>query len=258
MPSQIDFFKLWEKGYSLADAAWYFGPRELAVEYNELCASPIEGRELTEQDQRLIESSGTTGVGAAMALLSVVGKAAMPLVQRQGALARIRDSQRQLLLENLSGKKFLALGYTLPRDATDLPCPVLLDAFDPKFVDWQESSIEGNGLHYVAVRVIRRTPAAKKALTPPTDGAAPSATDKGNLVSDTSSKRRPGRPSVKSLIIEAYQALSHKGEIHELNPMTVIHAKIAAWIEAKYPATKPPEYEAVRRTIKPVHEKKRG
>jgi len=111
---------------------------------------------------------------------------------------------------NLSNKilseKLIAIGYKSPIESDDLTI-IPHHMWPPDKVDIDNSSISANNIEYVRVRIIRK-PRIKKSVIKP-------ASDKKEIdLSDIEIKaNRAGRPSIKELLVEAYEYLEAKGLI---------------------------------------------
>ena len=108
----------------------------------------------------------------------------------------------------------------MPRSPDDYPVLIPRDVWPGK-VAWPDSSVSGNGLDFVAVRIVaNRT--AEDLLT---------SNDLGSLPGP----KKAGRPSLKAGIIEAYQALKDAGHIDFDRPMGHTFPRVRAWLSERYP-----------------------
>lgn len=250
MTDYIDYLEIWWSGFRLDQAPWHFGSQKLAAKYRELETAPLKKPELTGTAQKSLESSTTNGRTVAATLLSIAADAVMSGIEKREDLAELEQLQRKLLLEKLLSRKLLAVGYSLPRNPTDLPYPIVPDVFDPRFIDWRDSSISGNGLHYAAIRVVRLGQKAQRALAAPIIHRSSPAIENVGAAPKIVHAKRPGRPSVAPIVTEAYQTLCDAGKICESDSSRTIHKEIATWIGTTYPDKSIPKYEAVRRILK--------
>ena len=105
------------------------------------------------------------------------------------ALKLRRGLERQLLA-NIKARNLVALGFALPREPSDEPVIVPHDVWGGK-INWQQSSVTGNGLEFAAVRI---------------------SAERSEQTS-TILGRRPGRPSRRDHAIKAFRVLDAEGKI---------------------------------------------
>ena len=99
-------------------------------------------------------------------------------------------------LRKIIKESLVAIGYEAPRQLNSALTYIPTDIWSDRKINWKSSEIEGNGLKFVAVRII-----PKKAK---------------ELISESELKiqiKKPGRPSSKKYILGAYQKLKEINKI---------------------------------------------
>jgi hypothetical protein len=149
------------------------------------------------------------------------------------------------LVAKLAAGKLIATGYVLPRRIADEPTWIPLDVWHSSKIDWDRSSLNGGGLEFESVRIVRARQSAAQRLMASIirfeDFMPP--------------RRRAGRPSRVTEIWNAYEHLKKAGAIDFSQPIKIAADKIRASIRESYPAhvqgEKGLRYEAIRRVISP-------
>ncbi|MBF0446380.1 MAG: hypothetical protein HQL68_12400, partial [Magnetococcales bacterium] len=110
--------------------------------------------------------------------------------------------------------------FVSPRKLEDDPVLIPADIWSG-FVDWKSSSVEGNGLKIVAVRVV------------PFHWLEQAVTERSQ---DIKSNKNAGRPNSRSiLIIKAYDALVAESAIDYSLKFTVLTDQIRLWVANNSP-----------------------
>lgn len=108
-------------------------------------------------------------------------------------------AERQVISRLIQGS-LIAFGYSVPRSPSDDPRHIPTDVWRGK-IDWKNSSVTGNGLHFFAVRVFEYG----------TDFSHP------NLIKDIRALPRDetplGRPSEREPVLEVFELLAEQGLI---------------------------------------------
>lgn len=202
--------ELWKKGLDLGRAAYRFAHPSLRAGYDELRSTKVEASELSPLPD-----------GAHwLVALDAVFKHLKPYADISAARADAKRQLQDYLLRLIGGGHVLVLGYALPRQPEDYPVLIPIDVWRGK-IGWAESLVKGNGLEFVAVRVVvSRT--AQGLL-------------EANEQRQLPAPKKTGRPSLKADIMEAYEALRDTREIDFGNPMSRLFPQVRTWLSEKYP-----------------------
>lgn len=219
---------LWKRGFSLAAALKRFGNSEAVTAYREVMAETVESRLLPP-------FRPGADVSAYVLELQAHWQPSLALNRKR---RERQDVLRRDLLAHLHCDRLIGYGYTLPRNAEDPPRRVPPDVWLGR-IDWDASAAQGHGLAFAAIRVAH--PKWLEALTPP---LAPE-------------PKRTGRPSDKTIILEAYGVAQSASEIAGGEPMTTV----ARVVRVRAAALNPEDagrlsrlhYETIRRTLAGVH-----
>lgn len=202
--------ELWQKGLELGRAAYRFAHPSLRAGYDELRSTKVEATELPS----LPDDAHW------LVVLDAVFKNLKPFADISAARADANQQLQNYLLRLIGGGHVLTFGYALPRRPEDYPVLLPKDVWSGK-IGWSESLVKGNGLEFVAVRVVvSRT--AQDLL-------------EANEQRQLPAPKKTGRPSLKADIIEAYQALRDAGRIDFKNPMRHLFPQIRVWLSEEYP-----------------------
>lgn len=123
------------------------------------------------------------------------------------------------ILRKINDGALVAVGFLEPRKPIDRPALIPNDVWDGE-IDWKESTVKGNGLSYVAVRI--------NADVDEQSGHAGSKEPESPL-------RPQGRPSLKPYIDEAYVALKAEGQIDWSKSRARMYPAVKNWLCAQYP-----------------------
>jgi len=145
-----DVNDLWNRGTPLADAPERFAPKSLARSVAE--PKPSSTGELEGAWKRLADQAGWDTERRQQVKR---GEDAFDgLIDRIVAKGTLRNDCCNYVLRLLSKHKAIAVGY--PSGATGEPEIIPVYLFEnPKYIDWRLSSVAGNGLKFVSVRVVR-------------------------------------------------------------------------------------------------------
>jgi hypothetical protein len=135
-----------------------------------------------------------------------------------GGQKKTLQQARDNLISMAARSQLYAFGYELPRRGPDKPIELPKDIWRG-IINWDKSSISGNGLNIIAVRVIQ--PA-----------------DAYELLNDLVANPEPrsaGKPSLKHVIHDAYEYFRDIGDIDYSKPMASFYNKIRAWLINKHP-----------------------
>lgn len=187
----------WNDGQPLEPASHRFGPREVAQRYAQL-----------EKSHPTADSLATL-MGKAIAAFDSPADQPSPLDSGEMSELSKVASEKSKLLQTLQSRLVQQLifghvvgyGYEMPRQASAKPVRIPNDVWTGT-IKWGISSVKGNGLEFIQVRVCR---AEKVELHSPP--------------AEPSVKR--GRPSRADQITEAFWSLDEDGEI----PDTVENVK---------------------------------
>jgi hypothetical protein len=224
----------YRNGIPLAEAAFAFAPRSLVQEYD-------EARRLAGSPPKEFVPEGAPGDWAA-GFSYFMEKVLAPL----RAPIDIQVLMQEKLLTRSRKGKFIGLGFKQPRNPEDQPIQIPSDLFETRCVDWGNSAInDGAGLKFANVRMIKapkKIPAIEHRSNPPVLSSRP-----GSAVAIPENRRKPGRPSKRSLIEEAYNALGAAVQANATK--RAIAVAIQKWIEHYRPETAIPDDETIRRYI---------
>ena len=187
MKDENQCLELWNKGLSLGAASYRFAHPQLKAEYDERRNAKMPKLATPEPipDARWWEMVGA------------MFEAYQPIAEARGEIAKADQRLKDYLMQLIGNGQVLAFGYALPRAPEDFPVRVPLDVWSGK-IDWYASTVKGNGLEFVAVRVlpIRFVQEfAPQKLLPPEE-------------------KKSGRPSIQQEIFEAYESLKGQGAIN--------------------------------------------
>lgn len=177
MPER-DPVSAWNTGVTLLEAMEQFADPDLSAEYGELYHKmfpPIPSVDLRP-------------------LFRNTSPAPLPYdpVLDLLRLNSLGDKLKAQILESLNGGKLLAVGYALPRRRNQKPEWVQPDHWAVGLPNWDNSELWGRGYGYTDVRVIQAA-------------ADPTAIAASMPVPET--RRPPGRPTHRHLIMQAYETL---------------------------------------------------
>jgi len=189
--------RIWARGASMEDAWWRFGSQELRHRYN---AANTSNEAPPDFDQEAF--AALSGPEKWKSITSAFSEAFLPPRGRSEIESKIKGEVVALLRSG----KLLGYGYHAPREPLDLPTRIPDDLFDPRFIIWANSEIDGNGSKYFAVKVFRAN--SLKPLSTPRAILADVAILK---------KRKPGRPSMRATVAHAYTVLDAQGVIANAN-----------------------------------------
>lgn len=219
--------RLWDAGLPLAEAAWHFATPEMQDHISQLrqaeFKSPLPPPYEAPADEKV----------------AALFKLANSVLQHNSARFESRQKTRDRLCSLLLEGYLASYGYVVPRAADDPPRPIPRDIWAGA-IDWDQSSVAGNGLSFVAVRV-SGVSAVSASLRP--DQRQPILPPPGR-----------GRPPVAKLgIVEAYRALKALQKIEYSAPISAMCPAIRAWLAEKYPSNagfyENLRYETIRKAV---------
>ena len=199
-----DAFLLWRKGTDLHRALFHFSSPEWREEFNFLY------RQKENEFGRRIKCADAIA-NEARILRGPVADA--PL--QGGVKDSIVEQQKNEIIQSISNGTLIALGYSLPRRPIDTPQVLPDDVWSGK-IDWNESSVTANSLHFVSVHLVHKDlKFERKKLLP---------------VGQKLSKR-----TYQVAVLEAFNYLKNKGLIDLAKPMTHSYDPIRNYLIATYP-----------------------
>ncbi len=139
---------IWANGVPLAEADYVFAPEDLRVEYDEYYNPPPKpsGIDRPEAPTEIMSGSADDPVIA-------IAKGVQQVIEILAIPTKLRMEMRNRLLPSLGMGKFVAYGYTIPRNPADPRVKIPRDLFEPKFVNWENSTIRGAGLEFASILV---------------------------------------------------------------------------------------------------------
>lgn len=199
----IDPAAAWKDGLPLFQALFKFGDDKTSVRLHEALTNPtnpgiIEALTKAAQAGAGWEAFGTPQVRDAQDFAYET--------------AKLRKTLEQSVLDQLFSGALLGYGYAVPRHPTDTPALIPKDVWRGR-IKWEDSSVKGNGLEFLVVRALpRKSPKLEKIEV-----------------------RKPGRPTRKPQIIEAFRALEAEGKIKRENSLTSHYPLVRNKVAALFP-----------------------
>ncbi len=146
------------------------------------------------------------------------------------ALSTLEDELKTQCLKWIRTGTLKAYGFPIPRKVSDEPSEVPADLWGGTII-WRKDTIEANGLRIEAVRIVQAPP-------PQVDHT-----------------QKPGRPSRRDEIYQAYAELKERGAIDfETTSLKAICTQVQERVLARNPnhpdGTKGIGYKAIERTIR--------
>ena len=215
---------IWERGIRLGEAPYRFAPStlraqhdapEITTPFSETAGIATLAAEITEQDKR-------QKILAALRQLHEAGA-------KFSAHSDTHGEMIERLLQSLQCRKLIAYGFRIPRNTNSEPEQIPPDLFQRRYVDWAASSINGAGLEFVSVRVLRpkwiKEANAQLPQLPKPGPVAPK-------------RRLPGRPSSKDAINAAIESLIAEGKLPNADTrkenITVVRARVHTLFPGKF------------------------
>jgi hypothetical protein len=181
------------------------------------------------------------------------------LIDNLNKLAKIsleKNSISHKLKEDLCKKvnkgHLLMIGYESPVKSSDFPVLIPLHVCVPLNMDLNESSISGNGLNFLSVRIVRKSIIKKAGII--------SAKKEIDLPKYKIEKKKIGRPSIRKYIIEAYNRLDKDGQINPKMSINSHYEPIRSVVKKLAPQFKDDKGmkdEAIRKVISPLFRAKK-
>jgi hypothetical protein len=146
------------------------------------------------------------------------------------------DARRELenfIVGHLVAGNLLAVGFRVPRSPADAPFQIPLDTWEGK-INWADSTVAGNGLHFVAVRILPRTWLRRTLIE--NDAAATA----------QPTPKPIGRPEKKAVVPKAFENLLASGRIDLSKPKSHCYPQIRDFLATQFP-DRAGEYRAMSR-----------
>ncbi len=200
----------WERGIDLDQSDFRFAPTHQRDRYETFLAQGFN----TPVDLRVQEDDSLSD------RFSKLYDACKPRWHLMNMASDIRRQMRDHVRKEIANGRLIGYGFALPRHADDAPRPVPADLWACK-VDWETSKVSGNGLEFIAVRIV--SVEMVEYLNRDT-------------VAEQSSPRRPaGRPAVGPEIRAAFDALAAAGRVDFKAPMKHCYDLIRESLAARFP-----------------------
>ncbi len=214
--------ELWLRGLPLDDAAFGIAPLELLNQFEKPCpnidkTSPME----------IPEGSGW--LVRTLVVTNALAKVLDPIFEHYRGRWAVRDEIREDLLVRIESGEYMAVGYSQPRKHGDFPVEIPIDIWEGE-IDWEKSTVKGNGLDYMAVRIIPRN-----SLTKITEKIALLQIAPPSAIPRKINPPRIGRPSCRKIVEIAYEKLKQSGEIDFLAPQIFAIRQIRDAVTAMFP-----------------------
>jgi hypothetical protein len=146
----VSALAMWERGVALREAPDRFAPARLADKAFD--AKPKESSDLTGGWKMMADQAGWDADQRRTFKEGL--SAASSLKEAYMSEAALRNERYSYLLSMLLARKAVAVGF--PNGATGDPEIIPTYMFEnPKYVNWSTSTVRGNNLNYVAIRVVR-------------------------------------------------------------------------------------------------------
>jgi hypothetical protein len=204
-------YELWQQGLNLEAGAYQFTDPNLRAEYFRVKETEVEEVEPQHIDE---DAPWFEQLSAEFANLR-------PEAEKYVELDKIKRKMKDLFVSLLRREKALAYGYTVPRQAEDFPQLIPSDVWTGK-IDWSKAAVKGNGLEFVAVRVLP-SPARDELM-------------EGKKETFITPPIKPvGRPTVSPNVLEAYESLKADGLIDFKAAQVRVHDQIRQWLAKQYP-----------------------
>ncbi len=202
----------WETGLPLETASRRYGPPKIAQRYAHLEKSHPALDSWAILFGKTIEAFNNT-----QGETSPFGSAEMrKLAQVASEKSNLLQTLQEALVHRLKAGKLLGFGYEMPRQASSEPVKIPSDVWFGS-VKWGTSSVKGNGLEFIQVRVCE---AQHVALEAPY--VLPSV--------------KRGRPSRSDQISEAFWSLDESGEVPDtVENLKALFTPILRRIDILYP-----------------------
>ena len=244
----------WKNGVALKDADLEFAPRRLKSQYN----AAQSGKPQEFKDKPHLGAPASLHESPEARSFSALVKNVHIAFNAIAAPSNVRFEMRNWLLEQLTHNRFAAYGYYIPVDRgrrpDDIPVQIPADVLKDRFIKWDKSEVDGAGLKFVSVRIIRVKRAieisavSRSAISNLTPNSKPESPQK-----ILSQKNRVGRPDFGKEIYGTYRQLNQEGKIDFTKPMTVAIKEIQRALPRYYPdaiaAQRQPDQETIRRRI---------
>jgi hypothetical protein len=224
--SPESLLNIWKKGKPLKDAIWSFCDKQ----YIQELPKNNNDRQMVKQNPGWQDFANE------------INKSARALIEIQNA----RDKLYSNLYEKIKKGHLTALGYEAPVKSKDYPVEVPLHMWPPETIDIIKSSISGNGLNFLSVRIVKKSAFKVKIKS------------KNKIIKETVLPRikpidkRIGRPTLKEQIIVAYSRLKKERRIDyskTLKSHTQLIQKTVQILFSEVKSTAGMENEAIRRAI---------
>lgn len=218
MEDKRENLDIWRQGVSLNEALDEFCDRQACLKIQNLNKPQIPPQKKTPSITDVME----------------------PIQQMLNYKSTVYGLKRDSLFKNIYSGKLIAVGYSCPRKSTNLPEEIPHDMWSEENINWGKSSIKGNGLEFVSVRVAKKI---REGINSNNRKLIPNIE-----VVD----KRSGRPSKWGLIIEAYNFLEKNGKINcsrTLKSHTKIIQETVRVLHPEIKDNKGMQEETVRRAI---------
>ena len=225
-------FLFWENGVGLERAWRMFVPSDALETYKKKRA------EKTPESKPIDIPKGSHW------LMIVAGAfaSAQPAIENWQETGELERKLQDHVIRFITGGKLVVYGYALPRSVNDHPVQIPADVWSGN-IGWRKSTVSGNGLEFVAVRVL-----PKKTHDQITER------DVGQFLPPP--RKMIGRHSHKVVILEAYDELKANDKIAFNRPMTKFFDGLREWLCLRYPESTGPysdlSDETIRKTVSPL------
>ncbi len=228
-----DLLDLWKNGKTLYAASHDYTNYELKKAYRHHLS------ELNSENKEILEGKRFETGGIANIFLSYNNSLSL-----NRALENAQNDLKWDLLNNILSEKLIGVGYEAPIKTSDYPQIIPLHVWPRRIkeINWDESSFSKDNIGFLNIRVIKR-----RNLKISTKRKKFSEITKTEILD-----KKPGRPSLRAEIIQAYEHLKARGVIDYTKSLKS-HTKLiqeAVWaLHPEITSIEGMQYEAIRRAL---------
>lgn len=229
-----ELLSFWKRGKSLDTAIYSLTDTAFQEEYNK------QSSKFEDKTRATLETISSGGIPSVSGGFAELGKT----LQLKSTIDMARRGLKNNLLNKINSGELSGLGYETPIKSSDIPQIIPLHVW-PQNVDkinWDSSSFLENGINFLKIRIIKKS-ALKKKLDSTKEFSLPRIKVKA---------KKTGRPSLKAMVIEAYEYLKKEGSIDysiDLKSHTELIQKTVQALNPEITGTAGMAHEAIRRAI---------
>ncbi len=210
VPSNQICLEIWESGYDLLTYLVAGGDPDLASNYRKACSKMLASMEDKADLSKVLETAAS------------LNQADIDYLEHKHCIVRYHPDGQwpddNPIFDLLEAGALIGFGFIHPRRPQDYPQPIPSDVWN-RFADAWQSSVGGNGIEFVAVRVA--------SMSRYTELLASSGLAR--------SEKQVGRPSVAEKVREAFEALCAAKIIDGSGALSKTYQPIRDWLSQNYP-----------------------